>query len=57
MLKEGKPSYTPMREKCDAKIKVKLTNSVKECRLLCRMVNFLSFVKDLRKHGILPYEI
>ena len=30
MVKDGKPSYTPMRQKCDAIIKLKAVISVKD---------------------------
>ena len=50
MLKEGKPSYTPMTEKYDAMIKIGLPTSMKGCGLFCWMVNFQSsFLKDFRK--------
>ena len=56
MLKDGKLSYTPMREKCAAIIKLKLPKSVEYCKSFCSIVTFLSsFFKNLRKHLILIY--
>ena len=49
MLKEGKPFCTPMKEKCNAIIDMKLPKSVQELCLLYGMLNILSlFLKDLR---------
>ena len=44
--------------KCNAIFNLKQLKSVKECISFCRMVNFLwLFLKDLRKHLLLIYEI
>ena len=40
MLKEGKPSYTPMTAKCNATIKMKVPKSVKDCRKFYKMEIF-----------------
>ena len=51
MLKLGKQSYTPMREKCYTIINLQLPKLVKDCISFCGMVKFLpSFLQDLRKH-------
>ena len=47
---DGKPSYIPMKSKCDAIRNLLRPGSVTEVRKFCGMVNFLSsFLKDLRK--------
>ena len=47
---DGKPSYIPMKSKCDAIRNLLCPGSVTEVRKFCGMVNFLSsFLKDLRK--------
>ena len=38
-LKDGEPSYTPIREKCDTIINLQLPNSAKYCRSYCRLVS------------------
>ncbi len=45
-----KPSYVPMKSKCEAIRNLLCPGSITEVRKFCRMVNFLSsFLKDLRK--------
>ena len=42
MIKEGKPYFEPMKDKCDAIRNMQPLRTVKECRQFCGMVNFLS---------------
>ena len=42
MLKDGQPPDTPVREKYDVIIKLKLLKFMKYCRSFCGMVKFLS---------------
>ena len=54
----GRPCFTPMKEKCDAIRNLKAPRNVKEVRSFCGMVNFLSnFLKDLRKVLIPIYDL
>ena len=58
LIKDGTAHYTAMRDKCDAIHNMKAPKSVKECRIFCRMVNFLStFCKNLRQLLIPIYEL
>ena len=58
MLKDGKLSYTLLKEKCGEIIKLKDPKSVKDCISVCGMVNILSFsLKDFRKHLISSYKL
>ena len=41
MIKNGKPCFEPMKDKCDAIRNMMPLKTVKECRQFCRMVNFL----------------
>ena len=42
MIKDGKPCFEPMKDKCDAIRNMQPLCMVKECRQFCGMVNFLS---------------
>ena len=58
LIKNGTAHYTAMRDKCDAIRNMKVPKSVKECRMFCGMVNFLStFCKNLRQLLIPIYEL
>ena len=58
LIKDGTAHYTTMRDKCDAIHNMKAPKSVKECRMFCGMVNFLStFCKNLRQLLIPIYEL
>ena len=53
MLKDWKPSYTPMTEKYESTYDMKQPKAVKECRSFYGMANFLSsFFKGQRKYFI-----
>ena len=48
LIKDGAAHCTAMHDKCDAICNMKAPKSVKECRMFCGMVNFLSmFCKNL----------
>ena len=57
MLKDGKPLHTPMREKCDAVIKLKAPKSVQDCGPFRRMVMFCYSSSETQKHFIPIYEL
>ena len=47
LIHEGRPSFTPMKDMCDAIRNLQPLKTVKDCRKVCGMVNFLAtfFVK------------
>ena len=58
MIKERKPCFEPMKDKCDAIRNMQPLCTVKECRKFCDMVNFLStFLPKLRKYLIPIYAL
>ena len=58
LIHEGRPSFTPMKDKCDAIRNLKPPKTIKDCRKFCGMVNFLAtFLKDLQKHLIPIYNL
>ena len=58
MIKDGKPCFEPMKDKCDAIRNMQPLKSVKECRQFCGMVNFLStFLPKLREYLIPIYAL
>ena len=58
MIKEGKPCFEPMKDKCDAIRNMQPLCTVKECRQFCGMVNFLStFLPKLCKYLIPIYAL
>ena len=58
LIHQGKPSFTPMKDKCDAIRNLEPPKTVKDCRKFCGMVNFLAtFLKDLQKHLIPIYNL
>ena len=58
LIKEGRPSFTPMKDKCDAIRNLEPPKTVKDCRKFCGMVNFLAtFLRDLQKHLVPIYNL
>ena len=58
LIHNGRPSFTPMKDKCDAIRNLQPPKTVKDCRKFCGMVNFLAtFLKDLQKHLIPIYNL
>ena len=58
MIKDGKPCFEPMKDKCDAIQNMQPLCTVKECRQFCGMVNFLStFLPKLRQYLIPIYAL
>ena len=58
MIKNGKPCFEPMKDKCDAIRNMMPLKTVKECRQFCGMVNFLSsFLPQLREYLIPIYAL
>ena len=58
LIKEGRPSFTPMKDKCDAIRNLEPPKTVKDCRKFCGMVNFLAtFLKDLQKYLVPIYNL
>ena len=58
MIKEGKPCFEPMKDKCDVIRNMQPLRTVKECRQFCGMVNFLStFLPKLHKYLIPIYAL
>ena len=58
LIHEGRPSFTPMKDKCDAIRNLEPPKTIKDCRKFCGMVNFLAtFLKDLQKHLIPIYNL
>ena len=50
LIDDGRPSFTPLKDKCDAIRNLLPPKTVKDCRKFCGMVNFLAtFVEDLQK--------
>ena len=49
LIDKGRPSFTPMKDKCDSIRNLEPPKTVKDCRKFCGMVNFLAtFLKDLQ---------
>ena len=58
MIRNGKPCFEPMKDKCDAIRNMMPLRTVKECRQFCGMVNFLStFLPKLREYLIPIYAL
>ena len=58
MIKNGKPCFELMKDKCDAIRNMMPLKTVKECRQFCGMVNFLSsFLLKLREYLIPIYAL
>ena len=50
LIENGRPSFTPMKDKCDAIRRLERPKTIKDCRKFCGMVNFLAtFLKTLAK--------
>ena len=58
LIDKGRPSFTPMKDKCDSIRNLEPPKTVKDCRKFCGMVNFLAtFLKDLQKHLVPIYNL
>ena len=58
LIDDGKPSFTAMKDKCEAIRALETPKNVRDCRKFCGMVNFLStFLPDLQKHLIPIYNL
>ena len=58
LIRNGKPCFEPMKDKCDAIRNMMPLRTVKECRQFCGMVNFLStFLPKLREYLIPIYAL
>ena len=58
LIDKGRPSFTPMKDKCDSIRNLEPPKTVKDCRKFCGMVNFLAtFLKDLQKHLVPIYKL
>ena len=58
LIDKGRPSFTPMKDKCDSVRNLEPPKTVKDCRKFCGMVNFLAtFLKDLQKHLVPIYNL
>ena len=58
LIYNGRPSITPMKDKCDAIRLLNPPKTVTDCRKFCGMVNFLAtFLKDLQKILISIYNL
>ena len=42
LIENGRPSFTPMKDKCDAIRQLERPKTIKDCRKFCGMVNFLA---------------
>ena len=58
LIDKGRPSFTPMKDKCDSIRNLEPPKTVKDCRKFCGMVNFLAtFLRDLQKHLVPIYNL
>ena len=58
LIDDGKPSFTLMKDKCEAIRALETPKNVKDCRKFCGMVNFLAtFLPSLQKHLIPIYNL
>ena len=58
LIDKGRPSFTPMKDKCDSIRNLEPPKTVKDCQTFCGMVNFLAtFLKDLQKHLVPIYNL
>ena len=58
LIDKGRPSFTPMKDKCDSIRNLGPPKTVKDCRKFCGMVNFLAtFLKDLQEHLVPIYNL
>ena len=58
LIDNGRPSFTPMKDKCEAIRKLEPPKTVQDCRKFCGMVNFLAtFLQDLQKHLVPIYNL
>ena len=58
LIYNGRPSITPMKDKCEAIRRLDPPKTVRDCRKFCGMVTFLAtFLKDLQKILIPIYNL
>ena len=58
LVDNGRPSFTPMKDKCDTIRALEIPKTVRDCRKFCGMVNFLAkFLQDLQKLFIPIYQL
>lgn len=58
LIHKGRPSVTPMKDKCDAIRKLEPPKTVRDCRKFCGMVNFLAtFLQNLQEILIPIYNL
>ena len=58
LIEGGKPSFTAMKDKCEAIRALETPKTVRDWRKFCGMVNFLAiFLPELQKHLIPIYNI
>ena len=58
LIENGRPSFTPMKDKCDAIQQLERPKTIKDCRKFCGMVNFLAtFLKHLQRHLVPIYNL
>ena len=58
LIENGRPSFTPMKDKCDAIRHLERPKTIKDCRKFCGMVNFLAtFLKHLQRHLVPIYNL
>ena len=58
LIENGRPSFTPMKDKCDAIRQLERPKTIKDCRKFCGMVNFLAtFLKHLQRHLVPIYNL
>ena len=58
LIHGGRPSFTPIKDKCDAIRKLAPPKTMKDCIKFCKMVNFLAtFLKKLQETLISIYNL
>ena len=58
LVDNGRPSFTPMKDKCDTIRTLETPKTVRDCRKFCGMVKFLAkFLPDLPKLLIPIYQL
>ena len=58
LIENGRPSFTRMKDKCDAIRWLERPKTIKDCRKFCGMVNFLAtFLKHLQRHLVPIYNL
>ena len=54
LIKDGKPSFTPMKDKCDSIRALLPPQTVRDCRKFCGMVNFLATFLPKLQQVLIP---